>query len=319
MIIASYIIGGLLLLLFGGEMLVRGAVSVARALGVPILIIGLTIVAIGTSVPEMLISISAALDGHSGIALGNVVGSNIANILLVLALSSMFGTIMVQRDVLVRDAPILAIVTVSAMIFSLTQEVISRAEGALLSTLFIVSLIITIIYARKQKEEQKREIIKEIEEDIPQLHSVPVAIIMCIIGSATVAGGAEVLVRGAAQLASTFGVPQSVIGVTIVAIGGSAPELVTCIIAARKSHGDIIIGNIIGSNILNLSAGLGLAAIASPIPVAHNFIWMDNPFMLAATALMLGFAIFAGKINRTFGIIGLMMYGAYITYQALQI
>ncbi len=253
MLIALQIIGGLLLLVAGGEGLVRGAVSIANRIGVPVIIIGLTIVSLGTSAPEMVISILATLEGHPDIALGNVIGSNIANILLVLALTSLIYPVATDPEVTKRDGLLMVMVSLLMLVFMLGGE-ISRLEGMVL--LAIMAGYLISIYFRARRESAP-EIIEEFEEETSFRYNWPLALLMLAVGLALLIGGAEVLVTGASEFARIFGVSEAVIGSTIVAIGTSAPELVTCVIAAYRKHSDIAVGNVVGSNLFNIVGRAG--------------------------------------------------------------
>ncbi len=311
MIIALQIIGGLVLLLFGGEILVRGAVTIARHIGISKLIIGLTVVAVGTSAPEILVSIKAAISDHADIAIGNVVGSNISNVLLVLGITAIIAPVIIHNNIIKRDGPILLAMTVLFVALCWTSKEVSMYEGFV----FIICLILYTIYTVRTARSHKDE---HIEDELPPDTSNPRAIAYSIIGVACLAYGADVLVEGAASLARILEISEAVIGVTIVAIGSSTPELVTCIIAARHNHSDLVAGNIVGSNMINIMGGIGISAILKPLAISESFFNLDLwVFSIAAIAFYL-ITISTKKITKCTGIVFFLGYIVYITALLLQ-
>lgn len=313
------ILGGLILLVLGGDLIVRGAVGIATRIKVPTLVIGLTIVAIGTSAPEIVVSIQAALANHPDIAMGNIIGSNISNILLVLGISAIIYPISINSLIISRDTPFLIGLTMFFILMCATNTVISRNEGIGLVILLVIYLSYTIISAKAAKMSKKEieEIKHEIEDEVPKDKNVYMDIFFIAVSIPTLAYGADILVVGASNLALSVGISESVIGLTIVAIGSSAPELAACVVAATQKHPDIVVGNIVGSNLLNILAGISSAAIITPIRVEQTFIDYDNWVMLGATIVFAIIIMFAKKISRAVGILFASAYLFYITSKFL--
>jgi len=254
---------GLVLLYFGGEGLVRGSTALALRLGLTPLVVGLTVVAFGTSAPELVVSVSAALEGQGDIAIGNALGSNILNIGLILGLTALICPLKVQLQILRIDAPIMVAVSLFT-VWILSDRQILRPEGAMLLGGLLLYVIFTVIYARRIKPSS--EVAAEFAEAIhlPK-GGIGRDVVFIIGGLALLVVGSQLMVDGAVILARSFGISEAVIGLTIVAVGTSMPELVTCIVAAFKKEPDIALGNIIGSNIFNLLGILGAAALVKPI------------------------------------------------------
>lgn len=308
MISLLQIIGGLVLLVLGGEALVRGAASIAKTLGLPTFIIGLTFVAYGTSSPEMAITLQAALNGHPDIAIGNVVGSNISNILLVLGLSAAIFPIAIKRSIALRDSIVMMLVATILAVLSLSGSLSTLSGIIFLSILFLHSGY--IFYAHKKGLHVLDE--EELSEDANFSFPLWLAIIACVVGTILLATGGNILVKGAVSIATIIGVPDSVIGLTIVALGGSLPELTASVIAALRKKSDIAIGNIIGSNIVNITGILGLTAIFTEIPISSNFINIDIPIMILATIALLAAIIFLKNLSRIIGACFLIGYISYV-------
>jgi cation:H+ antiporter len=290
---------GLVLLVLGGDWLVRGAVALAERFRVPPLVIGLTIVGFGTSAPELLVSLKAALSGRGGIAIGNVVGSNIANILLILGVAALIGPIAARMADLRRD--LLWMLGSSALLVPLFWNGdLGRVEGAVLAVGILTYLAVCL---RSAGDEPAVE------------HAIMPgwqALGLVLVGFAALIGGAQLLVDSATEIARAFGVSEAVIGLTIVAVGTSLPELATTIAAAIKGQRDIALGNVIGSNIFNVLSILGLTALIAPIPVEARFMTLDVPFMLTVSvALALVIWRFHG-FGRIVGAGMLLLYGGYI-------
>ena len=271
---------GLVGLYFGAEWLLRGAIAVAQKLAIPTLIVSLVIVGFGTSMPELLVSVRAALTGSSDIALGNVVGSNTANILLIIGACAMIFPITHWDKGVKRDTYVM--IAAALLLLGLVQfEAIGRIAGLLM----VVGLIAYIVYAYVQGKESMEELADE-EVKHETLGTGFMALLIAG-GLATLFVGAELLVRGATNLARDFGVSEAVIGLTVVAVGTSLPELATGIMSALRKHSDIMIGNIVGSNIFNILFILGVTSVIQPIAVAPRFGEFDVPVMLGVT---IGFA-----------------------------
>ena len=307
MLIFLSIVGGFVILTLGAEALVRGASAIALKLGITPLIIGLTIVAFGTSAPELAVSLKSAIAGNSGIALGNVIGSNIANIGLILAITALIRPIQVQSQMVKRDIPIM--IAASMLFWGLLLDGgLSFWDGALLSSLLIAYLSFSYISSRNSSESAELD-------TSPQKPMLSVLFI--IVGISMLVGGGILFVDGAVELAKTFGISEVIIGLTIVAIGTSMPELVTSVVAARKGQSDIAIGNIVGSNLFNILGILGVTALIHPIAAAgiQDF---DLLVMLLLALLVLPFAWTGFRIGRREGAILLVSYLAYIGYLIVQ-
>lgn len=306
-----YIVAGLVLLFFGGEALVRGAIAIAARLGLSPMLIGLTVVGFGTSAPELMVSANAALAGQPDIAIGNVVGSNIANILLILGLALVILPIgaypaSLRRDLMVMVA---AALVMYALVF---LPVIPRLAGLLLSA----SLVGYVVYAYRAERRLSPTIDTaptSNEQTVTKLSTLA-AVAFVIGGIAGLVFGAQLLVTGATNIARAFGVSEAVIGLTLVAVGTSLPELATAIVAAVKKEVDVVLGNVIGSNIFNVLFIIGLTAIISPIPVADRFAALDAPVMVGVSCALLLLTIGLRQSGRA---TGLVFLAAYIAYTAM--
>lgn len=316
MTIALQIIGGLLLLFFGGEFLVRGAVILARKMGVSTMVIGLTVVAFGTSSPEMLISAQAALSGHPDIALGNVIGSNISNILLVLGLSALVFPVMVNGKEAAREAWIgVAAVLLLFGVCGMGSEIV-RWEAAVFLLLLLLYTWQTFRRARRERRTEGITEVEEVEESI--LPADPAFALVYVVGGiAGLVYGADLLVEGASALARTFGISEAVIGVTLVALGGSAPELATSVVAAFRKHSDIAMGNVLGSNLFNIFGVLGVAGVLHPIEVAPRFLTFDLVVLLFISVILSLAAAGLHGVPRWLGAIFAVGYGGYVAIQFL--
>lgn len=310
MILASIsIIVGLLFLTFGADRLVLGSSAIALKLGVSPLLIGITIVAFGTSAPELIVSINAALSGNGGISVGNVVGSNIANIGLILGVASLITPMTVHVSLIRRDIPIMIGISLISGWFIFGEEV-SRGEGAFLVAGLILFLMLSVYWAKK--ETPNEAMVTELEEPLKNAHIATwLAWVYVAIGLGLLAGGSELLVGGAVHIAETFGMSQTLIGLTIVAIGTSLPELATSITAAMKGESDIAVGNVVGSNIFNALGILGIAAVIRPLPTA-TFSMVDLAVMLGFTILMLPMARNDMRILRWEAALLLSAYVGYM-------
>ncbi|WP_417835695.1 calcium/sodium antiporter [Thalassospira tepidiphila] len=296
------LLGGLAGLFFGGESLVRGSVGIARKLSMSSLLIGLTVVGFGTSTPELLVSMDAALRGVPDIALGNVIGSNIANILLIVGVSAVVWPIAISGGTLGRDtAVMLGAAVVLVPFFALGD--LGRVAGGFM----FAALIGYLVFAYRQSRSETAS-----STDLPEaVSNVWLSIVWVVAGLAMLMVGAHYLVEGAVTIARTFGVSEAFIGLTIVAVGTSLPELATSLIAALKKQSEIAIGNIIGSNIFNILGILGLTAVVYPIPVADRFLMFDLPVMIAVS-IGLTLMLRRPQIGRIPGIIMLVLYAGYV-------
>jgi cation:H+ antiporter len=300
-----FLVLGLVILLVGGKYLVDGASGIASRFGLSPGLIGLTVVAFGTSAPELLVSVNAALKGNSEIALGNVIGSNIANISLVLGISAILYPIVIYKSVLKLDY--LATLLSSILFYILASNgIISRLEGIFL---FVIMLLLNWYFFRKISPSEENN---PSEEENQKNKSIIIYIIFLLLGVLGLYYGSDMFVDSAVEISQVFGVSERVIGITVIAIGTSLPEMVTSIIAALKKKTDIAIGNILGSNIMNILAIIGITSMISPIPVADIFLKQDFIWMLGITLLL--FPILKSKlqISRWEGLILLSIYGVYI-------
>jgi cation:H+ antiporter len=302
-----WLVLGLIVLIVAGEFLVKGAVGIALKFNISTLVIGMTIVAFGTSAPELLVSVKAALDGHPEIAIGNVLGSNIANIALVLGLTTVVLPINVQRSTIRFDWPIMMMATIAFSLF-IINGIIDWWEGVL----YIIALIaFNFIMIKKSTNDV------ELNDDLEQVNSNKnffKNIFLAILGIIGLAFGANWLLDGAVKIASNFGVSEHVIGVTIIAFGTSVPELVTSLVAAFKKETDISIGNLIGSNIFNLLAVLGITSVIKEIPVSLQVQDKDVYWLLGISFLVFPLMIYNNTINRVRGLILVIAYIVYIYF-----
>lgn len=303
------LIGGLLLLVVAGDVLIRGAVSLAQSWGVSKLVIGLTVVAFGTSAPELVVGIDAALMGVPTLALGNVVGSNIANVLLVIGVPALFFPFFCNDTEVRKNLLIMLGGTVLFMLLCLTGP-LGFWQGQLMMGLLIGFLVYSFKHAGSSSE-----VAKHAYEDIDELPDEPLpcskSVIFLVLGLGGLMFGAHILVDGAVVIARGFGVSEAVIGLTIIAIGTSLPELVTAIMAARHGHGDVAVGNVIGSNLFNLYAIMGATALTAPVPIPQSFLEFDLWVMLGASLLLLPFVIWKIQVSK---LIGGVFAGTYLAY-----
>jgi len=306
---------GLALLLAGGEGLVRGAVATARRLGISPLVIGLTVVGFGTSAPELVVSVGAALSGATGLAVGNVIGSNIANILLIVGIAALLMPLAVHPDALRRDGVVLVSVTLAFPAVAL-DGTIGRGEGLAMVALLFVYLAWSIWSDRRgpgPAAELHREEAEEYTASLPRTGWSTALFIL--LGLAGLIGGAELAVTGATALAREAGISETVIGITLVAVGTSLPELATAVVAARRGHADVCIGNIVGSNLFNILGIAGASAIAAPLPFIDPIAIADMWIMLGVTALLMVFMLTGLRIVRWEGCALLLLYVAFIAFQ----
>lgn len=310
-----YLAAGLVLLLFGGELLVRGTVALAERIGVSKLVIGLTVVAFGTSAPELVVCLEAALSGAPGIALGNVVGSNIANILLVLGLPAFVMPIVCDTRSVRRDGLFMVFATLFFILLAWTGS-IGKLQGVALILLLAGFFSYSYIRGRRvgsQAATAATAATEEVEHHMP--HTLWLSLFFISVGFATLIGGSQLLIEGATDIAHVLGLPDTVVGITIIAIGTSLPELATGVIAAMRGHGEVVVGNAIGSNLFNVLGIMGLTAIVIPVPVPDRILHFDLWIMLACAMLLFLFALRNWPIGRTVGIVFLIAYVAYLGAQ----
>jgi len=299
---------GLILLMISGKFLVDSSVAISRLFRIPSMIIGLTVVSLGTSAPELLVSVKAAISGHPEIAMGNVVGSNISNILLVLGITALVFPVSIPPLTIRRDWPLMMLVTVILFLFSLGSN-FSRWEGIIM--LFL--LIAYVLFSVRQARNGRREHTEDEAANAPSLKWWK-GVLLFIASCAGLAVGADLLVENAADIARNFGISERAVAVSMVAVGTSLPELVTSVVAAFKKETGIAMGNILGSNIMNILAVLGTAGTIAPIHFSRDFVFFDMLWMIGSAVLLLLFMIPArnGRINRFEGAVMLCAYLCYL-------
>lgn len=293
---------GFALLVKGADFFVDGASSVASKLKVPSLIIGLTVVSIGTSLPEAAVSISASLSGDNAISLGNVIGSNIFNLLMVVGVSSIILPVVTEAAVLKRDMPV-NIGATAVLLFMLLDGKLSRIESVILLILLAVYMFILIRSAMKNR----------IEEEQTKVLSWLVSIVFIVLGAAAIIGGGQLVVNSAKTIAINLGMGETLVGLTVVAIGTSLPELVTSVVAARKGNSGIAMGNAVGSCIFNVLFILGMAGTIKPMTAGPEF-FIDSGILIGVSALMMLFAFTRKKTDRLEGAVCVLIYAAYTAY-----
>ena len=293
---------GFVLLVKGADWFVEGAASIARKLGIPQLIVGLTIVAMGTSMPEAAVSITAALTGNAGITIGNVLGSNILNVLLILGITSVIITVPVQKSTVKWEMPFMHVITIVLAFLGFTGGRIERWEGMVLWIFFFIYFVYLFRMAKNGTEEEEEE-----------MHPLWQQLLMLLVGIACIVIGSDLTVDNATIIAAKLGMDDRLIGLTIVAFGTSLPELVTSVTAAKKGKADIAIGNIVGSNVFNILFVVGTTALITPVAFKTGFI-VDSAVTLAA-GLFLWIAVMKeNKLKRPAGVVMLLGYALYFIY-----
>jgi cation:H+ antiporter len=317
---------GLVLLVVGGELLVRGASRLAAALSVPPLVVGLTVVAFGTSAPELAVSVKAAWTGNADLAVGNVVGSNIFNVLFILGCSAIIIPLTVSIDLIRRDVPLM--ILASCVLWGMSVDgSISRGEAAVLSIGLVAYTVSTILTAKRSvaapavaAPKVSESLMSPESADLSPaqqpvgVRQVSISLVMAVVGLALLAVGSDSLVGGAVQIAGALGVSQLVIGLTIVAAGTSLPEVVTSLVAAVRGERDLAVGNVVGSNLFNILCVLGVSGLlsAQPIPVSDAARQFDLPVMTAVAVACLPVFISGHSISRWEGILFVAVFVAYL-------
>ena len=291
----------------GADWFVEGAAGIARKLGIPQLVIGLTIVAMGTSMPEAAVSITAALNNNAGITIGNIVGSNILNILIILGITAVITNVAIQKSTLLYEIPFMIGITALLLVFGLTGSSITFIEGVVFLLLFIAFLVYLFIMSKKGEVQEEGEI-----KDIP----VWKCLLFMVIGGVMVVKGSDFAVSGASWIARFFGMSERFIGLTIVAFGTSLPELVTSVAAARKGNAGIAIGNIVGSNIFNILFVIGITALICNVPFESKFL-IDTVIAIFSGALLWLGTYKHKELRKPCGIVMLICYAAYFVYLCL--
>ena len=313
MLIYLQLVGGLVILLLGGDFLVRGAVALARKIGVSPLVIGLTVVAFGTSAPELIVSIEAALDGVPGLAIGNVVGSNIANVFLVLGAPALVFPIVCQAPSLNRDVVVMIAASLLFVAFCWGGTLVAW-QGAILVTLLVAFLIHS--YVSERDDGQGHE---EHGEEFDGVGMFPQSTLVFFgfigVGLIGLLFGSHILIDGAVGIARAWGVSETVIGLTLVALGTSLPELATTIVAAMRNHGGIAVGNVVGSNMFNILGVMGITSMIIPVPIPAQTLHFDLWIMVAAALVLLPFAFRQIPIGRTAGFLFFAVYIGFVSIQ----
>ena len=317
-----FLLVGFVFLIKGADFFVDGASSIARILKVSPLIIGLTIVAFGTSFPELAVSVTSAIKGQNALAVGNVVGSNIFNTLMVLGFSAIFMPVLVQKNLIQKDLPFNILISFVLFVLSFdiffsnfgaqTSNILSRGDGIVLLSLFAIYMFYIVFSALSSRSEFE----SQTEGDIKQMGVVK-SIIFTVCGAAAIVIGGDLTVDAATAIALHWGMSETLVGLTIVAIGTSLPELVTSIIAAKKGECDLAVGNVVGSNIFNILLILGVSSVINPIELTDPNLLVDMLVMLGISVMVFGISI-PKKIRRWEGIILILMYAAYMTYIVLR-
>ena len=301
------IVGGFLLLIFGGNWLLKSAISISLRLQIPKIVIGMTIVSFATSAPELIVSIQSALDGYPDLALGNVIGSNIANLGLVLGITLLIAKIDVQKSFYNTDWPVMMIASALLFFFLYNDALISMTEGIILFSLLVVFLVYLLRF-------QKQAVVDEMPEDDEALSNYKTALFL-IIGSIGLWGGSELLIQGATEMAKDFGVSERIIGITVVSIGTSIPELAASIIAVIKKEKAISLGNLIGSNVFNILAVLGITSIITPIKLEDTVLLTNDIYWMLGISFSVLLLVFMPKkmrLERKSGVLLLLTYIIFI-------
>lgn len=294
---------GFVMLVKGADWFVEGVAGIAEKFGIPQLVIGLTIVAMGTSAPEAAVSITSAMKGSAGITIGNVVGSNILNVLVILGLTAVITRVAVQRSTVRYEIPFMLIITLVLLGLGLSGNEITFVEGIILWALFIVYMVYLFRMAKNQKE----------EADDSKKQPVWMLILLGIVGAVLVVWGADISVDAASAIAKMFGMSDRLIGLTIVALGTSLPELVTSVTAARKGKADIAIGNIVGSNVFNILFVVGTTALVTPVIFESKFV-IDTLVAFGAGVLLWLGVMKHKELRRPVGALMLLAYAGYFAY-----
>ncbi len=314
----AMIVAGFVVLVVGADWLVKGASRMALSVGITPLVVGLTVVAFGTSAPELAVSITSALGGEADLAVGNVVGSNIANVLLILGVSALVAPLVVHQQLVRLDVPIMLGASVLFYVLAADGR-LTLWDGLLLSGSVIAYVVFLIMESRREKNPMVLAEYDALSEEAQAPHSMVANLAWLLVGMVGLVAGSQLLVKGAVSIATTLGVSELIIGLTVLAIGTSLPELATSVVAAMKGERDIAVGNVVGSNIFNILSVLGFATLAAvgDVPVSADALRIDIPVMLAVALLCL--PIFRGgyEITRTNGALFVFAYLLYLLYLTL--
>ena len=316
LIALALVMGGLALLAVGGDVLVRGAVALARVAGLTTAVIGLTVVALGTSMPELVVSVVASFRGQPDITVGNVIGSNLFNTLVILGVMAVLRPVPVHSGAVRVDWPVMLLVTAVALL-AIRDGFVDRAEGAVFVMGLAAFVALSVWIARREVTRAEAEpIVKRVEGPVVRdgWRAVTQSTALVVTGLAALILGGRILVDGAVQLARIIGVTERVIGLTIVAAGTSAPELAASIAAGRKGHADLAVANLLGSNIFNLLGILGVTALITPVPVSAAILRFDAWWMLGSAVVLFPLMRIGRNINR---VDGSLLLAAYLVYLGL--
>ena len=310
------LVGGFLLLFAGGEALVRGAVSLAQRLNVSPLLIGATVVAFGTSMPELVVTLQAALRGSTGIAFGNVIGSNVANLMLIFGLAIVITPVMVSKRAVVRDGGALIGATALLTVFVYLGTLVAW-QGAVMLILLGVLTCASYWHERRLGGHVGTLHRREAEERQHLPRSAWLAGLLALAGLAGVSVGAHLMVGAATIIARGLGITETVSGITVVAVGTSLPELATTVVAAYRKHADVALGNVLGSSLFNILAILGVVTVVTPLPVPDEILHLNIWVLAAITGLVIAVALTGVRLGRPFGVLLLLGYAAFTAVQYL--
>lgn len=310
------VLGGFVILLIAADIMVRGAVGVALKMGIPPLVIGMTVVAIGTSAPELVVGLQAGLAGAAGLALGNVVGSNIANVFLIMGCAAMVAPVVNKEGALHRDAAVLTGGTIVFIALCLLGTI--EWWGGVILIAALGGFLLSSYYRESHDGGPDAELHSEEVEEVGKVpENMLIGWVMLLGGIVGIIIGSEFLVDGAVDIARTFGVSEEVIGLTMIALGTSLPELAASVVAALRGHADVALGNVVGSNMFNILGIAGVVAVVVPLPVAAQFLAFDLWVMLIATLAIIPLMIWQWRLGRAMGLVFLVAYVAYIAAQAV--
>lgn len=299
------VIVGFLFLMKGADVFVDASAKIALKFHVPQIVIGLTIVAFGTSLPEAAVSLTAAVKGTDGIAIGNVVGSNILNVLLILGVASLFSTLHIQKTTVKYEMPLLIAVSVILGLLGMNGNQLGRIDGVILWLIFIGFFVYLIFLSKTQENEE--------EEELTEKDTMPRLLLFVVVGIVCIVLGSNLAVSGATGIAKIIGISDRIIGLTIVALGTSLPELVTSVVASKKGKADIAVGNIIGSNLFNVLFVLGTVSLIHPIPFVPEF-YFDTIVCILAVVLLFLLTVRKKELDRKSGIVLLVCEAVYFIH-----
>ena len=304
---------GFILLLKGADFFVEGASSVAKALRVPSIIIGLTIVAMGTSLPELAVSVTASMTNNNALAVSNVVGSNLFNLMVVLGASALMNPIIVGKETIKKDYPFSVACAILLLIMGIIGMELGHVDGAILLVIFIGFILYQVLSALKARKANTFE--KEVLDEVEEIKEIPIwlSLIYIVGGAVAIKFGGDFVVKSAVSIASALGLSQTLIGLTIVACGTSLPELATSVVAAKKGELDMAVGNVVGSNVFNILMILGVAATLSPITFLQENI-IDIGILLAFSLITWLLCWTKGKLDKKEGFLMMVLYVAYLVY-----